>query len=106
MYNRKVLLWHLPIIEVLPIFMGTMLSVDIIAPKNGRAQSVNNFHFCIFYNTMAMLPHLPIIAYLLTFMGNMGTVDVAPTQMSINGASIILCVASCIIQGLCCGIYP
>jgi hypothetical protein len=40
MYNRMALLWHLPIIEVFPVFMGNMLSVDIATPENEHQQSV------------------------------------------------------------------
>jgi len=53
-----------------------------------------------------MLPNLPIIKVLLAIMGNMGRVDVATPKMSVNGASRMLCVASCKIEGLCGGVYP
>jgi hypothetical protein len=35
------MLWSLPIIKVLSVFMGIMLSVDVVTPKNERQQSVN-----------------------------------------------------------------
>jgi hypothetical protein len=53
-----------------------------------------------------MLPHLPIIDELPTFMGNIGCVDVGTPQMTIIGVSTILGIASCIIEGLFCGVYP
>jgi len=41
MYNQRAVLWCLPIIEALLVFMGNMLSVDVATPENERQQSVN-----------------------------------------------------------------
>jgi len=59
---------------------------------------------------MAVVWLLSIIKVLAAFIGNMVTVDVATPenerQQSVNRASTILGVASCMVQGLCYGIYP
>jgi hypothetical protein len=43
LYNPRVVLWLLPLIEVLAAFIGTMISVNITVPKNTHHQSINNF---------------------------------------------------------------
>jgi len=42
MHNPKAVWWRLHIIEVLSIFMGTMLSVDVTTPKNVRQQCIHS----------------------------------------------------------------
>jgi len=87
-----------------------MVNVDVTTPKNERQQSVNDFEYWILHNAMAVVWLLSIIKVLAAFIGNMVTVDVATPenerQQSVNRASTILGVASCMVQGLCYGIYP
>ena len=87
---------------------------------NERQQSVNDFVFCILYNPRAVLQHLFIIELLAVCIGTIVCVNTAtpqnerqksinrastPRQQSVNRVSMIVGVASCIIQGLCYGIY-
>ena len=73
------------------------------------------------HNSRAVLWHLPIIEVLAAFIDNIMNVDVAAPenegqhsinrvstqrQQSVNRLSTILGGASCVIQGLCYGIYP
>ena len=50
--------------------------------------------------------HLALIEVLPTCVGSMGRVDIGTPKISINRVATILCVASCIIEGVYCGIYP
>jgi hypothetical protein len=40
-YILRTMLLHLPIIEVLPTYMGNMLSIDAATPTNERQQTIN-----------------------------------------------------------------
>jgi len=75
----------LSIIEVLATFTGNIFNVDVTSPDNAGQQIVNR----------ASTEHQLSI--------NWASIEY---QQSINRASTILGVASCIIQGLCYGIYP
>jgi len=88
------------------VSISLILKMSIDRASTEHQQSVNNYHYCIWYNPRAMLPHLPIIDVLPAIMGNTGRVNVTTPEMSINSASTILGVASCIIEVVCCGIYP
>jgi hypothetical protein len=100
--------------------------------ENERQQRVNDFECCTLYNPRAVLRHLCIIEVLAAFIGNIVCVDtVTPEnehqlsvntastehqqsinrasthcQQSVNRVSMLLGVASCIIQGHCYGIDP
>jgi len=41
LYNPRVVLRHLPIIEVLAAYIGNIVNVDVAEPENERRQSVN-----------------------------------------------------------------
>ena len=86
--------------------VATELQQSFNRASTERQQIVNDFHYCLCYNPCYILPHLPIIYVLPASMGNMGRVDVATPSMNINRASTILGVASGIIDGVYCGIYP
>jgi hypothetical protein len=89
--------------------------------ENERQQSFNGFVWSIMCHLRALLRLLSIIEVLVAFLGKIVNVDVASPdnecqqyvnsastehQLSINRASTILGVASCMIQGLRYGIYP
>jgi hypothetical protein len=83
LHNRKVVLWHLSIIEVLAVFIGNIMFADTVTPHNERQQSVNTgstqrqqsintvstecqqsvnaFGCCIMYIPRALLLHMSII---------------------------------------------
>lgn len=73
------MLQHLPTIEVLSIFMVTMLSVDVATHKNEHQQSVNDYWCCVWYHPLAVLRHLSTIEVLDTVIGNIVSVDVTAT---------------------------
>jgi len=132
LYNPRAVSWHLPIIEVLAAFIGNIVNVDVAAPEYEGQQSVNrasterqqsvntastecqqtvnDFGCCISCNPRAVLWHLSMMEVLATVLGNMVRVDIATPnderQQSHSRALTILGIASCIIRGLCYGIYP
>jgi hypothetical protein len=61
LYNPRTVWRHLPINEVLAMFMGNIVSVNIATPKNEHQQSVNNFGCCIMYNSSSVLWYLSTI---------------------------------------------
>jgi len=73
-------------------------------------QSVNDSGCCILYNPKAVVRHLSMIEVLATWLWIMVRVDIATPNnkchQSHNRELTILGIASCIIQGLCYGIYP
>ena len=72
-------------------------------------QTVNHFGCCILWNPSAVLWHLSMIEVSATLLGNIFRVNIATRnnehQQSHSRALTILGIASCIIQGLCYGIY-
>jgi hypothetical protein len=84
MYNPRDVLWHLPIIEVLAAFIGNIVCVDTATPQNEPQHRINT-----------------------ASTQRQQSINRASTQcqQSANRASMILGVASCIIQGLRYGIY-
>jgi hypothetical protein len=84
MYNPRDVLWHLPIIEVLAAFIGNIVCVDTATPQNELQHRINT-----------------------ASTQRQQSINRASTQcqQSANRASMILGVASCIIQGLRYGIY-
>jgi len=90
--------------------MGNIINVDVAAPEDERQQSIHNVGCCTSYEPRGMLWLLLISEELATIIGNMVIFDLASPenqrQLSVNRASTLLGVASCMIQGLCYGIYP
>jgi hypothetical protein len=120
-YHPRPELRLLCIIKVLAASIGNLFNVVATTWQDERQQSVktastehqhriNDFGYCIVYNPWAVLLHLPIIEVLAVCRGNMVMVNLTTPenerQQSINRASTILGVASCIIQGPCYDIYP
>jgi hypothetical protein len=131
-HNPRAKLRCISIIEAIATCIGNVVNVDVNTQHHwhqhsvkaastecqqsiNRAstehqQSINDFGCCILYNPWAVLLCLPIIKVLAAFRGIMVSVNVTTPedkrQQSINRARTILGVASCIIQGLCYGIYP
>jgi hypothetical protein len=130
LYNPRAVLRYLSIIEVSAAFIGNIAFVNTVTPQNEHQQSVNTasterqqsinkvstecqqsvnaFGCCIMYIPRALLQHMSIINVLAAVLCKCDRDMVHSTylKMSVNRASTILCVASCIIQGLCYGIYP
>jgi len=83
LYNPRAVLWHLSIIEVLAAFIGNIVIINRVTPRNVRQpsvntasterqqsmntestecqQSVNAFGCCIMYIPRALLRHMSII---------------------------------------------
>jgi hypothetical protein len=80
----------------------------ILIASTGCQQSVNEFGRCILNNPSTLRPQIPRINILVAVMSkrDRNMVTAPSLKMRVNKASMILCVASCIIQGLCHGIYP
>jgi hypothetical protein len=102
MYYRWAFQWHLYIIEVLPVSMGNMLSIDVATPKNECQQSVKkestdcqqsvNRVSTIFviasFKIRRLCYHMyPIIEVLCAVMRNTVSVNVVKPQLSINRTS-------------------
>jgi len=130
LYNPRAVLQHLSIIEVLAAIIGNIVIFNTVTPRNERQlsvnpvsterqqsmntestecqQSVNAFGCCIMY-----IPKSSATVYVHNQRIGSRSVQMRSwyghstcLKMSVNRASMILCVASCIVQGLCDGIYP
>jgi len=126
LYNPRAVLQHLSIIEVLSAFIGNIVIVNTITPRNERQQSVNtaSTERQQSMNTEStecqrlwVLHHVYSKGSATAYVHNqrIGSRSVQMRswyghctclKMSVKRASMILCVASCIVQGLCYGIYP
>jgi len=126
LYNSMAELRHLTIIEVLAAFIGNIVCVNSATRQNKRQQSVNraatqHHHSINRVSTECQrfcALHLELSKHSATaytqnqrigshYEQKRSQHSHSPSlKMSVNRASTILCVAFCIIQGLCCGIYP
>jgi len=116
----------LSIIEVLVAFIRKIVNVNVASPDNERQQSVNRasterqqsvnrastecqqswvLHLVWFKGCATAFTHNQHIGSLCGQKGNRHGHS-PNTKMSVNRASTILCIASCMIQGLRYGIYP
>jgi len=90
--------------------VSTELQQSVNTASTECQQSVNDFGCCILCNPRAVLWHVSMIEVLATFLGNTVRVDIAKPKnkrhQSHNRALTILGISSCLIQGLCYGIYP
>jgi hypothetical protein len=129
LYNPRAVLQHLSIIEVLAAFIGNIVIVNTVTPRNERQLSVNiasterqqsmNTESTVSTECQCfwVLHHVYSKGSATAYVHNqrIGRRSVQMRswyghstclKMSVNRASTILCVASCIVQGLCYGIYP
>jgi len=126
LYNPRAMLQLLPIIKVLAAFIGNNVNVDVASPENQRQQSVNRVstehqqsinRASTEHQQSWVLHRVWSKDYATAFTHNqpIGSLYAQKGQqhghspivkMSVNRASTISGVASCIIQGLCCGLDP
>jgi len=119
-------IWHLSIIEVLAAFIGNILCVDTATPQTECQQSVNRLSTEHRHNVNGLstecqrfwvLDHVKSKYSGMACTDNQGicirsgqkrtrNVHCPSPKMSVNRASTILWVASCVMQTLCYGIYP
>jgi len=126
LYNPRAVIRHLSIIEVLAAFIGNIVCVNTATPQTERQQSVNRLstehqHSLNGLSTecqrFRVLDHVKskCSAMACTHNQRIGICSgqkrsrnghCPSLKMSVNRASTILWVASCVIQMLCYGIYP
>jgi len=125
LYNPRAVIRHLPIIEVLAAFIGNIMCVDTATLQNERQQSVNRLstehqHSVNRLSTECqqfwVLDHVKSkrSAMACTYNQRIGVRSeqkqsqhghCPSLKMSVNRASTILWVASCVFQWLCYSIY-
>ena len=125
-YNPRAMLWLIPIIEILAVIIGNTIYLDVASAENQRQQSVNTasterqqtINWASTEGQQSWVLHLvwsKDYARAMTHDQRIGSIYAqkrhqdfySPTvNISINRASTISGVVSCIIQGLFYGFYP
>ena len=126
LYNPRAVLRHLCIIKVFTAFIGNIVCVNTVAHQNDRQQSLNSAsteHQQSINRASTQCQRIWVLHHIYSkgsatpyvhkqrigsHSVQMRSYHVHSTCLNIivNKASTILCVASCIIQGLCYGIDP
>jgi hypothetical protein len=115
LYNPRAVLFYLPIIKVLATFRGNMVRVNVTTPENERQQSINRVSSEHQQSWVWHLVYSKGCATACTQNQHNGSRyeekrlshgHIPSLKISVNRVSTILGVASCMIHGLCYGIYP
>jgi hypothetical protein len=126
LYNPRGVIRDLSVIEVLAAFIGNIVCVDTVPPQTERQQSVNRFsteHQHSVNGLSTECQRFWVLDYAKSKCSTMACTHneriairsghkrsrnghCPSLKMSVNRASTILWVASCVIQTLCYGIYP